>query len=145
MFPVDLLHVTPTAISLRVSPIRGAAPVAPAGVLARAPAPPRAGRRVSVGVGDKQFLGRELGEDLHAVRRDHYLFLNPGRRYAVGCRTVGFQGKDHALLDLDRRVQRREPADDRALVQGQAEAMPELQAERGLLVREADVLSGRPE
>src|SRR5580704_14676758 len=98
-----------------------------------------------VRVGDEQFLGREPGDDLDAVVDHHHLLLQPGGGDAVAGRAVGFQCENHALADLHRRVQRRQAADDGPLVQRQPQAKAELQAERGLLVRQADVLLGRPQ
>ena len=76
---------------------------------------------------------------LGAVGRDHDLLLDPGRRAAVGGGAVGLEREEHALLDLDRVVERVQAADDRSLVQADADAVSELEPERVHLVLEAEL------
>src|SRR6185437_16970844 len=59
-------------------------------------------------------------------------------------RAVGLQREDHPRLQLHRMLQRIQPADDRALVQGQAEAVAELKAEGLHLIGKAELRRGRP-
>src|SRR5262249_56648039 len=82
-----------------------------------------------VRVGDEQFLRGKPGNDLDAAVHHDDLLLQPGGRDAIAGRAVGLQREHHALLDLHRGIERGEPADDRALVQRQAEPVAELQAE----------------
>src|SRR5690349_18062818 len=81
----------------------------------------------SVRVRHEQLLRREAGQDLGPVRRDDDLLLDPGRRVAVLRRAVRLEGDHHALLQLDRVVDRVQAADDRALVQEQPDAVAELE------------------
>ena len=80
-----------------------------------------------------------------ARRGDDDLFLDAGRRLAVARGAVRLEGEHHALLDLDRVVERVDARDHRRLVEADAEAVPELQAEARLLVGEAELLRGRPD
>src|SRR5690606_21813269 len=57
---------------------------------------------------------------------------------------VRLEREYHAFLDLHRIVERHEPADDRPLVQRDAEAVAELQPEALHLAREAELLRLRP-
>ena len=141
--------------------------LAGARVSAHAPAPSRtSGRRgdrvrhaVATGVavasevgaahvrppGDEQLLGREAGDHVAAGRRDDDLLLDPRGRAPVGRGAVGLEREDHALLDLDRVVERVHARDHRRLVEADADAVAELEAEAGLLVGEAELLGGRPD
>ena len=76
-------------------------------------------------------------------RREDHFFLDARGRDAVGRRAVGLDREHHAGLQLDRLLERVEPRDQRPLVQAQAEAVAEVEAERVHLGREADVLRGR--
>ncbi len=106
----------------------------------------RAGRRRGRSLaGDEQLLGREARDHVAAVPRDHDLLLDPRRRAAVGRGAVGLEREHHPLLELDRAVERVHARDHRRLVQADADAVPELQAEARLLVREAELLRGRPD
>ena len=58
---------------------------------------------------------------------------------------VGLQREDHADLDLDRVIERVQPRDHRRLVEADAEAVAELQAEARLLVGEAELLRRGPD
>src|SRR6185295_2409139 len=73
----------------------------------------------SVRVRHEELGRREARDDLRSLGGDHDLFLDPGRGVAVLGRAVGLERDDHALLELDRVVERVEPADDRPLVQEQ--------------------------
>src|SRR6476659_4504317 len=97
-----------------------------------------------VGVGDEQLVGWETGDDPGTVGGDHDLFLDPRGGHAVLRRAVRLEGDDHALLELDRVLERVEPADDRALVEHHALAVTELEAEALHLVVEPEVLGLRP-
>src|SRR5919197_111512 len=90
----------------------------------------------SVGVRNWQLLCGVEGDHLGAVGGDDHLLLDARRRETVRGRAVGLQREDHALLDLRRVLQRVEPADDRPLVQPEAKAVAELQAERLYLIIE---------
>ncbi len=119
---------------------RTGGPVAPRGIVAEQVgatdvAPPR----------DQQLVGREARDHLAAGRGDDDLLLDPRRRAAVGRCAVGLQREDHPLLERDGVVERVHPRDHRRLVQADADAVPELESEAGLLVREAELLGGRPD
>ena len=73
------------------------------------------------------------------------LLLDPRRGDAVLGRAVRLEGDDHALLELDRVVERVEPADDRALVEEQADAVAELEPEALHLVVEPELLGLGPD
>ena len=102
-------------------------------------------RRHQYAFATNSSCGREAGDDLRPVRGDDDLLLDPGRREAVLRRAVRLEGDDHALLDLDRVVERVEAADDRALVEEQPDAVAELEAEALHLVVEAELLGLRPD
>src|SRR5690606_40084487 len=72
------------------------------------------------------------------------IFLDACGREAVLRRAVRLEREDHALLDLHRIVERHEAADDRPLVERDAETVSELQAEALHLAREAELLRFRP-
>src|SRR5579859_2576936 len=93
----------------------------------------------------QQLLGREPEDGLAAGGRYHHLFLDPCRGVTVGGRRIGLQREDHALLDLDRVLERVEPADDRALPQRQANAMSELKTEAFFFALEPEVLRAGPQ
>ena len=95
--------------------------------------------------GDQEVLGGELGDHLAPVGGDDDLLLDPGRRPAVAGGPVGLEREDHALLEHLRVVERDQPAEDRLLPDGQADAVAVLQRERRLLVREPELLRGRPQ
>src|SRR5690349_11468773 len=61
---------------------------------------------MSVRVRDEQLVGRELRDDHGAVGSDDDLLLDPGRRVAVLGRAVCLERDDHALLELDRVLER---------------------------------------
>src|SRR5437764_5793296 len=98
----------------------------------------------SVGVRDKQFLGGKEGDHAVPVLRHDYLLFDARRRMAVLRRAIGLQGEDHALLDLHRPVEGYEAADDETLVQGEPEAVAELERERLHLAGKAELLRLRP-
>ena len=87
----------------------------------------------------------EAGDHLRAVGGDDDLLLDPGRRHAVLGRAVRLERDDHALLQLDRVLERVQPADDRALVQEQPDAVAELEPERLHLAIEPELLGLRPD
>src|SRR4028119_717572 len=101
------------------------------------------GRPRSVGVGNEELLCREQRDDPGAVGCDDDLLLDARGGETVAGRAVGLQREDHALLDLDGVLERVEPADDRPLVQREAESVPELQPEGRHLVLEAEVARRR--
>src|SRR5437870_8471010 len=90
---------TSVVVSVTVSPVR-----------AGAPGPG------SIRIGHHQLFGGEQREQLWAVRGDHDLLLDSRRRVAVLGRAVRLQGEDHALLELDRVLERVQPAEDGPLV-----------------------------
>ncbi len=100
--------------------------------------------RPSIPVGDRQFLRGEQRDHTAALVGDDDFLLDAGGGKAVGGGAVGFQREHHALLDLGRVGERDHPRDDRALVQREAEAVAELQAEGRHLVGEAELLRLRP-
>src|SRR3954453_17844852 len=103
------------------------------------------GRTSSVGVVNEQLLCGEQRDDTGTVGGDDDLLLDAGGREAVRGGAEGLEREDHALFELHRVLEGVEPADDRALVQREAEAVAELQAERRHLVLEAELGRGRPE
>src|SRR6266540_6554003 len=80
-------------------------------------------------VGDRQLLRRVQGDHLGALGGHHHLLLDPRGRVPVRRRAVGLQREDHALADLHRMLHRVQPADDRPLVQAEAEPVAELEPE----------------
>src|SRR6266850_5702359 len=93
-----------------------------------------------IGVGNWEFLCRVERDDGGALRREDHLFLDARGRDAVGRRAIGLHREHHAGLELDRLAQRREARNQRTLVQPEAEAMAEIEAEGVHLAREADLL-----
>src|SRR3989442_8954665 len=93
-----------------------------------------------VGVGNGELLSGVKGNDGGALRREDHFFFDARGRDAVSRRAVGLHSEHHARLQLDRLAQRREPRDQRALVQPEAEAVAKVKAESVHLAREADVL-----
>src|SRR4051794_39529575 len=83
----------------------------------------------SVRVRDEQLGGREARDHLRAVGRDDDLLLDPGGGVAVLGGAVRLERDDHALLELDRVLERVEPADDGPFVEEQPDAVAELEAE----------------
>ena len=79
--------------------------------------------RCSVSRRDRQFLGREQRDQRAALVGDHDLLLDARGRIAVGRRALGLEREHHALLDLGRVIHRHHAADDRPLVQVEAEAV----------------------
>src|SRR5437763_1870353 len=94
----------------------------------------------SVGVGNREFLCRVKRDDARALRGKNHLFLDARGRDAVGRRTIGLHREHHAGLQLDRLAQGREARNQRALVQPEAEAMAEVEAEGVHLAGETDFL-----
>src|ERR1700710_713386 len=94
--------------------------------------------------GDEQLLGGEAGEDPVAGLGHQDLLLDPRGGDAVGGRAVGLQGEDHAGNDRLRVVEAVQAGDHRRLVEADAKAVAELQAEARFLVGEALLLGGRP-
>src|SRR5262249_5016258 len=93
-----------------------------------------------VPIRNRQLVGREQRDDLRALRRHDHFLLDARRRGAVTLRAVGFDREDHAGFQLHGVIEGVEAGDDRALVQAQAEAVAEVQAEGSHLALEADVL-----
>src|SRR5215471_4434338 len=79
-----------------------------------------------VRVGDEKLFGGEESNYPATRVGDHHLLLDPRRRMAIRGGAIGLQREDHPLLDLQRFIERDEPADDRPLVQSQAQPMAEL-------------------
>src|SRR2546421_5632951 len=82
-----------------------------------------------IGVGNRQLLRWVKRDDLRAVRSQDDFFLDARRRNAVGGRTIRLYGEHHSRLELDRLAQRREARNKRPLVQSQAQAVAEIEAE----------------
>src|SRR5687767_5270996 len=80
----------------------------------------------SVRVGHEQLRRREARDHLRPFLRDHDLLRGPRGRVAVLGGTVRLEGDDHALLDLHRVLEGVQAADDRALMEEQPDAVPEL-------------------
>src|SRR4029078_12087037 len=76
---------------------------------------------------------------------DDDLSLDPRSGVAVLGRAIRLERDDHALLDLDRVVDRVESADDRPFLKEEPHAVTELEAEALHLVREAELLGFRPD
>src|SRR5262249_44596328 len=93
-----------------------------------------------VPVRDRKLLGGEERDDQGAARRHNDFLLDPRGGDAVGGGAVGLDGEHHARLELHRVVEGVEPADDRPLVQAQADPVAEVQAEGRHLAVEADLL-----
>src|SRR5579884_1624405 len=106
-----------------------------------------AGQRPGDGVlaagGHEQLLGREARDHLAPVLRDDELLLDPRRRPAVRRGPEHLEGEDHALLDRLRIVEGDEAREDRLLPDRETDAVSVLERERGLLVREAELLRPR--
>src|SRR5581483_12206482 len=60
----------------------------------------------SIRVGDEQLLGGEQRDDARALVGHDDLLLDARGREAVARRAVGLEREHHALLDLDRMVER---------------------------------------
>ena len=93
---------------------------------------------------DQQLLGREARDHFVARFRDDDLFLDARRAPAVGGRPECFQREHHARLEFVRVIQRDQPADHRLFPDRQPDPVAELQRERRLFVREAELLRLRP-
>src|SRR5690606_36301537 len=102
-------------------------------------------REVAPATGDEQVLGGELRDDLAAVLRHDDLFLDARRAPAVRRGPVRLEREHHALLEHLRVLERGEPREDRLLPDRQTHAVPVLERERGLLVREAELLRLGPQ
>src|SRR5437867_5461944 len=126
--------------------IRSASVPGPARRRRRRPTPGPRGRRACgpcarlVAVGDRQLLGGEERDDLGALGSDDHLLLDARRRDTVGRRAVGLDGEDHPRVELRRIVERVEAADDGPLVETEPEPVAEVEAERGHLGLEPDLL-----
>ncbi len=94
---------------------------------------------------DEQLVGREAGDHVAAGRGHDHLFLDPRRRAPVRRSAVGLEREDHPFLELDGVLERMDARDHRGLVEPDADAVSELETEAGLLVREAELLGGRPD
>ena len=101
-------------------------------------APSRRWRRTARRTGSVVMTSRAVGGD-------DDLLLDPRRRHAVLGRAVRLEGDDHAFLELHRMLERVEPADDRALVEEQPDAVAELEPEALHLAVEAELLGLRPD
>src|SRR6266571_8808666 len=88
-------------------------------------------------IGNRQLLRGVERDDLGAFRRQDYLLLDARRRDAVARRAIGFDREYHSGLELDRLPQRCEPRNQRPLMQPEAEAVAEVEAEGVHLAREA--------
>src|ERR1700709_167568 len=95
--------------------------------------------------GDEELLAGEAGEDPVAGLGHQDLLLDPRGGDAVAGRAVGLEGEDQAGDDRLRVVERVQAADHRRLVEPDAEAVAELQAEARFLVGESLLLGGRPD
>src|SRR6266850_4811674 len=82
-----------------------------------------------VGVGNRQLLRGIQGYDLCAGGSEDYLLLDARGGDAVARRAVGLDREHHAGLELDRLAERIEARDERPLVQAEAEAVAEVEAE----------------
>src|SRR5262245_60319145 len=93
-----------------------------------------------VGVGNWQFLSGVERNDLGAARSEDDLLLDARGGHAVARRAVGLDREHHAGLQLDRLAERVEARDERPLVQAEAEAVAEVEAERVHLAGETGFL-----
>ena len=93
---------------------------------------------------DQQLVGREARDHVAAGRRHDDLFLDSRRRPAVRRGAVRLEREDHSFLERDRVLEGVDARDHRRLVEPHADPVPELEAEAGLLVREAELRGGRP-
>src|SRR5512146_2469 len=96
--------------------------------------------RFSVGIRNRQFLRREKRYHLASIGRNHQLLFDSCGRETVARRAIGLQREHHPGLDLGGLLERVQPADERTLVQREAEAVRELQAECGKFALEAELL-----
>src|SRR4051812_14368044 len=94
---------------------------------------------------DEQLVRGELRDDAVPRRSDDDLLLDASCGFTVARGAVRLEREDHTLLDLDRVLERVDTRDHRRLVEADAEAVAELQAEAGLLVGEAELLRRRPD
>ena len=95
--------------------------------------------------GHEQLIGREAGDHIAPGRGHDHLFLDPRRRAPVRRGAVGLEGEDHPFLELDGVLERMDARDHRGLVEPDADAVSELKTEAGFLVRETQLLGGRPD
>src|SRR5579871_6135330 len=99
----------------------------------------------SVGIRHQQLLSRKAGQHHRAVTRAHHLLLDPCRRTPVLSRAEGLEREDHPLSQLDRMLERIEPADHWSLVNAEPDPVTELQSEGLELAAETELLSGGPQ
>src|SRR5215210_6590036 len=104
------------------------------------PVPIQPSLSFSVGVGNRKFLCGIKRNDLGAAWCEYDLFLDARSRHAVAGGTVGFHREHHSGLELDRLAQRVQPRDQRPLMQPEAQAMAEVEAERVHLAAKAGFL-----
>src|SRR5579859_4347962 len=81
----------------------------------------------SIPIRDRQFLRRKQSNDFAALGGDDQFLLDSRRGASVRCRAVGLERKHHAFLDLEGMIQRNQARDDRPFVEGDSEAVAELQ------------------
>jgi hypothetical protein len=98
-----------------------------------------------MGPGHQQFFRREPRDHLAAILRDHYFFLQAGRRPAVRGGPVSFQREDHSLFDHFGMIEGNQAAKDRLFPDREADAMAVLQRESGLFVGKAKFFGLGPE
>src|SRR5450432_2508579 len=93
-------------------------------------------------VDDRDLLDREVGDDLDLILVDdqHLLDAHP---IAELLAVLSLKREGHALLDLNRMIERPDARDDRRIVLGKAEAMAPKVGGRLILVLVAPGFHGR--
>src|SRR5271166_585491 len=97
----------------------------------------RTRREILVPTGNRELFGGEQRDDSAPLIGDDDLFLYSGGGVSVGGGTISLESKDHSGLYLHWRFKGNEPRNNRALVKGKTDAVAELKAKCGHLIREA--------
>jgi hypothetical protein len=88
--------------------------------------------------GNRQLFGWEQRDDFVALVSDDEFLLDTRPGETIACGTIGLEREHHAFLNHGRMIKGYHPADDRAFMQIEAEAVSELQPKRRQLVREPE-------